>query len=66
MKIQTITVQENDFDLKKEMKKFGYTFRSLGKKIGYDPTYLSRIARGYPTSQDIYLRIRNGMIEPKI
>lgn len=65
MKVIKKTIFEDRFDMQKQMKRLGYTYRSLGKKLKKDPTFLCRIANGFPVSQKLALEIKNTMIAPK-
>jgi hypothetical protein len=66
MKIATRVITEDGFDLRKEMKRLGYTLRSLGEKTGLHFAYLQKIASGQlAISKEQSLFIRNKMVEPK-
>lgn len=66
MKIITKVITDDGFDMKKEMKTLGYTFRSLGKKTYLHFAYLQKIASGkcaITAVQATY--IKNKMVEPE-
>lgn len=63
MKVRKIV--EDGYNLKSEMKKFGYTFRSLEAKTGLGHAYLHKISQGkIVVSEEQATFIKNCMVEP--
>ena len=52
MKIRIITIKDDGFDLRKEMKKYGYTVRSLSQKTGIHFTHINNICNGLIINED--------------